>query len=42
MILAALRAYDIVFDDGLTRQVLIPYVDLNPINHGKPANTVAL
>lgn len=37
-ILASQRAYDLAYTDGSIRQVLIPYIDVSPINHGSPNN----
>ena len=36
LILSSQRAYDLAYTDGSIRQVLIPYVDVSPINHGSP------
>ena len=38
VILASQRAYDLTYTDGSIRQVLIPYIDVSPINYGKPQN----
>lgn len=38
VILASQRAYDLTYTDGLVRQVLIPYIEVSPINYGKPQN----
>lgn len=37
-ILASQRAYDLAYTDGSIRQVLIPYIDMSPINYGSPQN----
>jgi len=35
---AASRAYDLAFTDGQTRQVLVPFLEFSPINHGSELN----
>lgn len=41
-IYASNRAYDLAFTDGSIRQVLIPFIELSPINYGLAANVKCL
>ena len=40
--MVSIRAYDIGYTDGTTRQVLIPYVDMAPINFSEEPNVTCL